>query len=119
MSNARFRVPPPKNEPNLTYAPGTPEKAALKARLAELSSAEIEIPVVVGGKAIRTGRVAEVRVPHRHGQVLARYHQAGPEEVALAAQAAREAGREWGAMEWADRAAVFLKAADLLAGPWR
>src|SRR5512137_1143650 len=84
-----------------------------------MAAEEIEIPVVVGGKAIRTGKVAEVRMPHRHGHVLARYHQAGPAEVALAADAAREARRSWGAMDWTDRAAVFLKAADLLAGPWR
>jgi len=119
MSNARYHVPPPKNEPNLTYAPGTPEKADLKASIARMSASEIEIPVVVGGKAIRTGRVAEVRVPHRHGHVLARFHQAGPAEVALAADAAREARGEWGSMAWADRATVFLKAAELLAGPWR
>ncbi len=119
MTNARYHVPPPKNEPNLTYAPGTPERAALKARVAEMSASEIEIPVVVGGKAIRTGNLAEVRIPHRHGHVLARFHQAGAAEVALAADAAREARREWGSLAWDDRAAVFLKAAELLAGPWR
>jgi 1-pyrroline-5-carboxylate dehydrogenase len=119
MANARFHVPTPRNEPNLGYAPGSPERAALKAELARLSSQEIEIPVVVGGQEIRTGRIVEVRMPHRHGHVLARFHQAGPEEVARAADAARAARREWGAMEWADRAAVFLKAAELLAGPWR
>src|SRR5512137_1476701 len=116
MPNARFHVPPPRNEPNLGYEPGSPERAALKAKLAELRSQEIEIPVVVGGKEIRTGRVAEVRLPHRHGHVIARLHQAGPAEVAAAADAARQARQEWGAMEWADRAAVFLKAAELLAG---
>ncbi len=119
MTNARFHVPPPKNEPNLTYAPGTAEKAALKARLAAMSTTEIEIPVVVGGKAIHTGRLAEVRMPHRHGHLLARFHQAGPAEVALAAEAARTARRGWAAMDWTDRAAVFLKAAELLAGPRR
>jgi 1-pyrroline-5-carboxylate dehydrogenase len=119
MTNARFHVPPPKNEPNLHYGPGSPEKAALKASLARMAAAEVEIPLVVGGKEIRTGKVAEVRMPHRHGHVLARFHQAGPGEVALAASAAREARREWGAMAWHDRAAVFLKAAELLAGPWR
>ncbi len=119
MTNARFHVPPPKNEPNLTYAPGTAEKAALKARLAAMSTTEIEIPVVVGGKAIHTGRLAEVRMPHRHGHLLARFHQAGPAEVALAAEAARKARRGWAAMDWTDRAAVFLKAAELLAGPRR
>jgi 1-pyrroline-5-carboxylate dehydrogenase len=119
MPNARYHVPPPKNEPNLTYAAGTPERALLKARVAEMSATEIEIPVVVGGKAIRTGNLAEVRIPHRHGHVLARFHQAGAAEVALAADAAREARRAWGSMAWSDRAAVFLKAAELLAGPWR
>jgi 1-pyrroline-5-carboxylate dehydrogenase len=119
MANARYRVPAPRNEPNLGYAPGSPERAGLKAELARLSSQELEIPVVVGGQEIRTGRLAEVRMPHRHGHVLARFHQAGPDEVARAADAARAARREWGAMAWADRAAVFLKAAELLAGPWR
>jgi 1-pyrroline-5-carboxylate dehydrogenase len=119
MPNARFHVPSPRNEPNLSYAPGSPERVGLKAHLADLGSREIEIPVVVGGREIRTGRIAEVRVPHRHGQLLARYHQAGPAEVAAAAEAARVARQEWGAMEWADRASVFLKAAELLAGPWR
>ncbi|MEI7704863.1 MAG: L-glutamate gamma-semialdehyde dehydrogenase [Deltaproteobacteria bacterium] len=119
MANARFQVPQPKNEPNLHYAPGSPEKVALQARLAGMAASEVEIPVVIGGKAIRTGRVGEVRMPHRHGHVLARFHQAGPAEVALAAQAAREARREWGSWDWTDRAAVFLKAAEMLAGPWR
>jgi 1-pyrroline-5-carboxylate dehydrogenase len=119
MPNARFHVPPPRNEPNLSYAPGTPERAALTSEIARLSGLEIEIPLVIGGEEIRTGRIAEVRMPHRHGHVLARYHQAGPEEVARAATAARLARREWAAMDWPDRAAVFLKAAELLAGPWR
>ncbi len=119
MANARFTVPEPRNEPNLHYAPGSPEKQALKARLAELSSQEIEIPLVIGGREVRTGRIAEARMPHRHGHRLARWHQAGPGEVAAAIEAAREARREWAAMDFSDRAAVFLKAADLLAGPWR
>ena len=119
MPNARFAVPEPRNEPNLHYAPGSPEKQSLKAKLAELSAQEIEIPLVIGGREVRTGRVAEARMPHRHGHRLARWHQAGPEEVAAAIEAARSARREWAAMDFADRAAVFLKAADLLAGPWR
>ncbi|HQR29828.1 MAG TPA: L-glutamate gamma-semialdehyde dehydrogenase [Anaeromyxobacteraceae bacterium] len=119
MPNARYHVPPPKNEPNLHYAPGSPEKAALKAELARQASEVVEIPVVVGGRRIHTGRVAEARMPHRHGHVLARFHQAGPAEVEAAALAAREARREWASWDWTDRAAVFLKAAELLAGPWR
>ena len=119
MANAVFRIPEPRNEPVLSYAPGTAERDALKAKLAELSSREIEIPLVIGGREVRTGRIAEARVPHRHAQRLARWHQAGPEEVKAAIEAAVEARREWSAMDPHDRAAVFLKAADLLAGPWR
>jgi 1-pyrroline-5-carboxylate dehydrogenase len=119
MANARFRVPEPRNEPNLAYAPGSLEKKAIKARLAELGGQDIEIPLVIGGREVRTGRLAEARMPHRHAHRLARFHQAGPQEVAAAVDAARAARAEWGSMEWADRAAIFLEAAELLAGPWR
>lgn len=119
MPNARFAVPEPRNEPNLHYAPGSPERQALKAKLAELESQEIEIPLVIGGREVRTGRLGEARLPHRHAHRLARWHQAGPAEVAAAVEAARAARRDWAAMDFADRAAVFLRAADLLAGPWR
>ena len=119
MANANFRIPEPRNEPVLSYAPGTPEKAALKAKLAELGSKELEIPLVIGGRELRTGRLADARVPHRHGQRLARWHQAGQEEVKAAIDAAMAARKGWAAMSPYDRAAIFLKAADLLAGPWR
>jgi 1-pyrroline-5-carboxylate dehydrogenase len=119
MSNGHPRLPAPRNEPVLSYAPGTPERAALKARLADLMSREIEIPLVIGGREVRTGRIAEARVPHRHAQRLARWHQAGPAEVQAAIEAAAAARRTWAAMEPHERAAVFLRAADLLAGPWR
>ncbi len=119
MANGLFRIPEPRNEPILSYAPGTPERGALKAQLAELSGRELEIPLVIGGREVRTGRIAEARVPHRHGQRLARWHQAGPAEVQAAIEAAMEARKAWGAMAPHDRAAIFLKAADLLAGPWR
>jgi 1-pyrroline-5-carboxylate dehydrogenase len=119
MANARPRIPAPRNEPVLSYAPGTPERAALQAKLAELSASEIEIPLVIGGREVRTGRVAEVRVPHRHAQRLARCHEAGRAEVQAAIEAAQAARRSWAAMDPHDRAAIFLKAADLLAGPWR
>jgi 1-pyrroline-5-carboxylate dehydrogenase len=119
MANGRPRIPAPRNEPVLTYAPGTSERAALQARLAELSSQEIEIPLVIGGREVRTGRLAETRVPHRHAQRLARWHQAGPAEVQAAIDAAQQARRAWAAMAPHDRAAIFLRAAELLAGPWR
>ncbi len=119
MPNGTFRIPAPRNEPVLSYAPGSAERAALESRLGELSSTEIEIPLVIGGREVRTGRIAEVRVPHRHAQRIARFHQAGPAEVQAAIEAALAARRTWGAMDPADRAAVFLRAAELLAGPWR
>ncbi|HZZ84254.1 MAG TPA: L-glutamate gamma-semialdehyde dehydrogenase [Anaeromyxobacteraceae bacterium] len=119
MSFGNFRIPAPHNEPVLGYAPGSPERRALKARIAELSGEELEIPLVIGGKEVRTGKLAEVRVPHRHAQRLARFHQAGAAEVEAAIAAAREARRGWAALPYEARAAVFLKAADLLSGGWR
>ncbi len=119
MANGLYRIPAPRNEPVLSYAPGTPERAALKTRLAELSAHELEIPLVIGGREVLTGRVAEARVPHRHAQRLARWHQAGKAEVQQAIEAAMAARKSWAAMDPFDRAAIFLRAADLLAGPWR
>ncbi len=119
MANGLYRIPAPRNEPVLSYAPGTPERAALKTRLAELSAHELEIPLVIGGLEVLTGRVAEARVPHRHAQRLARWHQAGKAEVQQAIEAAMAARKSWAAMDPFDRAAIFLRAADLLAGPWR
>jgi 1-pyrroline-5-carboxylate dehydrogenase len=119
MSQGIFHVPPPHNEPVLDYAPGSPERRTLRARLGELSGQEIEIPLVIGGREVRTGRLADVRVPHRHAHRLARFHQAGAAEVQAAIEAAARARRDWAATPFHDRAAVFLKAADLLAGGWR
>jgi 1-pyrroline-5-carboxylate dehydrogenase len=119
MASGHFRVPEPRNEPVLGYGPGSPEKKVLKARLAELRGQEMEIPLVIGGREVRTGRLAELRLPHRHGHLLARFHQAGPAEVGAAVEAARAARRDWAAASWTERAAVFLRAAELLAGPWR
>jgi len=117
--NGVFRVPQPVNEPVRAYAPGSPEKRAIKAKLAEMRATEIEIPLIIGGEEVRTGRMGTCVIPHRHGHVLARYHKAGKAEVARAIAAAREAHHDWSRMPWYDRAAVILKAADLLAGSWR
>jgi 1-pyrroline-5-carboxylate dehydrogenase len=119
MANAIFNVPEPKNEPNLTYAPGTPERKALKEHLKEMGGREIEIPIIIGGREYKTARLGDCRSPHRHSRVLAKYHQAGEREAKLAVAAAMEAREQWAAMCWHDRAAVFLKAADMLAGQWR
>jgi 1-pyrroline-5-carboxylate dehydrogenase len=119
MSNAIFPLAPPTNETVRSYTPGSPEKASLKKRLAQMLSEEIEIPLVIGGKEVRTGHVVEAVCPHDHRHVLARFHQAGTAEVQAAAAAARAAWHDWSETPWEARAAVLLRAADLLAGPWR
>ena len=117
--NGIFHVPQPINEPVRAYGPGSPEKRSIKAKLAELRGKEIEIPLIIGGEEVRTGRMGTCLIPHNHGHVLARYHKAGKPEVERAVAAARDAHRAWSRMPWYDRAAIILKAADLLAGPWR
>jgi 1-pyrroline-5-carboxylate dehydrogenase len=113
------QIPTPQNEPVLSYAPGTPERAELKRTLKELSGRVLEIPVVVGGREIRTGTTVDAVMPHCHRHVLAKVHQAGAKEITAAIAAAREAWREWSEWSLERRAAVFLKAADLLAGRYR
>jgi 1-pyrroline-5-carboxylate dehydrogenase len=117
--NGCFRVPEPVNEPVRAYAPGSPEKRSLKAKLTELKQSEIEIPLIIGGEEVRTGRLGTCVIPHRHGQVLARYHKAGKAEVQKAIDAALAARASWSRVPWCDRAAILLRAAELLAGPWR
>jgi 1-pyrroline-5-carboxylate dehydrogenase len=117
--NGNRRVPPAVNEPVRSYAPGSPEKKALKERLASMASERIEIPVIIGGKEYRSGEVAHAVMPHSHQHVLADWHKATDEHVRLAVEAAREAQREWANWPWEDRAAVFLRAAELLSTTWR
>ncbi len=119
MSNAIFKVPMPINEPIKSYAPGTKEREELKAKLTELQSKQIEVPLIIGGKEVRTGNLGKMRIPHNHSHVLGTYHKAGKDEVQMAIDAALEARKTWADMPWEQRAAIFLKAADLLAGPWR
>jgi 1-pyrroline-5-carboxylate dehydrogenase len=114
-----FRLPEPKNDPVRDYAPGSPERKALQARIAEMRSERIEIPLVVGGEEIRTGDTFPAVMPHDKDHVLADVHKGGPEHVEQAISAAREAWHDWSRTPWEDRAAVFLRAAELLAGPWR
>jgi len=116
---ASFRVPLPSNEPLLSYAPGTPERDSLRKVLSEMVSEEIEIPLIIGGREVRTGTLGTQVMPHDHGHVLARWHKAGAPEIAQAIDAAREAHREWAAWDPSDRAAVFLRAAEMLSGDWR
>lgn len=117
--NGSVRIPAPVNEPVRGYTPGSPERAALKARLAELAASPTEVPCIIGGEEVRTGDVHEIVAPHDHSLVLGSYHGARPEHVARAIEASREAWDTWSRMAWVDRASVFLRAADLLAGPWR
>jgi 1-pyrroline-5-carboxylate dehydrogenase len=108
-------IPIPKNEPTLGYLPGSPERAALKSMLGTVGAQTVDIPVVIGGREIRTGRTEPVTSPHCHQRVLARVHQADRALIGKAVDAALEAQREWGHWRFEDRAAVFLKAAELLA----
>ncbi|MFM8602686.1 MAG: L-glutamate gamma-semialdehyde dehydrogenase [Gemmatimonadota bacterium] len=113
------QLPPTVNEPIRSYAPGTPERAALQARLAKMEQERPDIPVVVGGREIRTGATANATSPHKHQHVTATWHQATPDDVRAAIESGRAAWREWSEWTWEQRASVFLKAADLLTGPWR
>ncbi len=113
------RVPEPVNDPNRSYLPGSPERAELKARLKAMAGETIEIPLIIGGREIRTGRKERSVMPHDHRHVLAEYHLAEPQHVEQAIAAAAEARREWANWPWEDRAAVLLRAAELLTTTWR
>jgi 1-pyrroline-5-carboxylate dehydrogenase len=113
------RVPTPVNEAVRPYAPGSPERAELKARLKQMANERIEIPLVIGGEEVRTGELAQAVMPHDHKHVLADWHKARREDVLRAVEAARKARAEWSNWPWEDRAAVFLRAAELLATRWR
>jgi 1-pyrroline-5-carboxylate dehydrogenase len=117
--NGARRVPIPVNEPVKSFAPGSPERAELKAKMKQMAGERIEIPIIIGGEEIRTGEMAQSVMPHNHRHVLADYHKASASHVQKAIVAAREARAEWANWAWEDRAAVFLKAAELLATTWR
>jgi 1-pyrroline-5-carboxylate dehydrogenase len=119
MNNAVIQTPRPVNEPVLSFAPGSPEKAALKAALEDLSSRQVEIPLVIAGARVETGDLGKVIMPHDHQHVLGHYHKAGPAEVQRAIDAAVAAQPMWQSLRWEERAAVFLKAAELLAVKYR
>jgi 1-pyrroline-5-carboxylate dehydrogenase len=114
-----FRIPTPVNEPVRDYAPGSPERASLQLRLEQMRNERIEIPLVIGGKDVTTGNVKQAVMPHDKEHVLADVHQGGPEEVQAAIEASAEAWEDWHRVPWEERAAVFFRAAELLAGPWR
>lgn len=119
MLKGFFNVPAPQNEPVLNYGPGSAERATLKAALEEARSQKIDIPMYIGGKEVRTGNKKEIRPPHDHQHVLASFSEGDASHVTAAIDAALAAKADWEELAWEQRAAVFLKAAELLAGPYR
>ncbi len=119
MPKGVFQVPPAKNEPVLTYAPGTPERTELKKQIEAFRSVEMDIPMIIGGEEIRTGNKKSIHPPHELKHCLGHYHQGDEAHVHQAIDAALNARSKWANMSWEHRAAIFLKAADLLSGPYR
>ncbi len=119
LNNSVIRVPEPINEPQFDYAPGTEARKKLKAALADLSAKQVEIPLIIAGQEIKTGDLGTVVMPHDHGHKLADYHKAGKKEAQMAIRAAMDAKADWKTLRWEERAAIFLKAADLIAGKYR
>ncbi|MFM2208115.1 MAG: hypothetical protein RL213_2090 [Bacteroidota bacterium] len=119
MSNAIFQVPVAVNEPVLNYAPGSPERILLQEALKKMRSEVIDIPMYIDGKEVRTGKKGAISPPHDHKHVVANYHKGERQHISQAIDAALKARAQWSALSWEHRAAIFLKAADLLAGPYR
>ena len=119
LNNSIIRVPLPVNEPQFDYAVNTEARKQLKAALAELAGKQVEIPLIIGGQEIKTGNLGQVVMPHQHGHKLADYHMAGKKEAQMAIDAAMDARKTWQTLRWEERAAIFLKAADLIAGKYR
>lgn len=119
MPKGVYRLPQITNEPVKTYAPGSPERAALKARIEELKNTVVDLPMIIGGQEVRTGKLNDIRPPHDHAHLLGHYHQGDATHVQMAIDAALKAKPAWEKMSWESRAAIFLKAADLIAGPYR
>jgi 1-pyrroline-5-carboxylate dehydrogenase len=115
VSNGIFSMPSPHNEPIQGYGPGSPEKAKLKAALAELSGKQLDIPVVINGEEIRTGKIGNCVMPHNHSHSLGQFHQAGTKEVEAAIEGALKVRKEWASLPWEERAGIFMKAAEILA----
>jgi len=117
--NVIIKVPTPFNEPVYSYAPGSREKKDLKAHLEKMLNEKIEIPLIIGGKEILSGNMADCRCPHDHSHLLAQYHKAGPPELDKAVKEAQKAWKDWSVMDWESRASIFLRAAELLATKYR
>ena len=116
MSNGIYQVPVAINEPVLNYAPGSPERANIKAALKKMRSEVRDIPMYIDGKAVRTDKLAQIRPPHDHQVVVGNFHQGNKTHVEAAIKAALAARHNWASLDWEHRASIFLKAAELLAG---
>ena len=119
MDNAIFRFAKPINEPVKAYAPGSAEKSSLKQMLSQLATEQWDIPLIIGGKEVRTGNTGKVVMPHNHKHVLATYHKAGEKEVQMAVDAAVKAQREWSELPWVERASVMMRIAELISTKYR
>ena len=119
MPKGVYKLPEVKNEPVKSYAPGSPEREALKLKLKELSQGGLDLPMIIGGKEVHTGNLMDIRPPHDHRMLLGHYHQGDQSHVQMAIDAALKAKPAWETMRWESRAAIFLKAAELIAGPYR
>jgi 1-pyrroline-5-carboxylate dehydrogenase len=119
MNNAQFYFDRPENEPIFPYTEGTPERLALEKEIERQSAIEVEIPLIIGGKEIRTGKTGKVVMPHNHGHVLATYHMATEKEVNMAIEASLKAHKQWGVMSWVERVSITLKVAELLSKKYR
>jgi delta-1-pyrroline-5-carboxylate dehydrogenase, group 1 len=119
MRDAVYSFPLPANEPVMPYLEGSPERVALEKELKRQSEVQLEIPLIIGGKEVRTGNMGKVVMPHDHQHVLATYHKAGPKEVQMAIEAAMEAHKQWADTDWTVRAAILLKAAELISTKYR
>ncbi len=119
MSTGFFVVPTPVNEPILSYAPGSKERELLQAAIAEARAKSIDIPMYIGGKEVRSGKTVSMHPPHDHQHLLGHYHQGEKKHIEEAIDAALNAKQAWANMPWEQRAAIFLKAAELIAGPYR
>ncbi len=119
MPKGNYYIPEPSNEPVFSYAPGTPERDELIRTLAKLKKEEEDIPMYIGGDEVRTGKKIKMSPPHEHKYVLGYFHEGDKTHVKKAIEAAKSAKKEWAALSWEHRASIFLKAADLIAGPYR
>ena len=119
MTHGTFKTPPPVNEPVRDYAPGSSERQSLETRLTEMATERVDVPLIIGGQEVYTQNKREMVMPHNHAHVLGTYSQAGEAEVQQAIEAADAAKAAWADMPWEERAAIFLKAGELLRGPWR